>query len=69
MRRLPRRRGQQGQEDTIGLILIIAGLLLWLLGGYFIIGIVLIVIGLVLLFAPYDGAYGYTRYRGRRGPL
>lgn len=54
----------------MGLILIIAGLLLWLLGGFFLVGIILIVIGLVLLFVPYDGAYGYSHYRGRRrGPL
>jgi hypothetical protein len=52
----------------MGLILIIAGLLLWLLGGYFVIGIILIVIGLLLLFAPWPGAYGYGYWRGRRGP-
>lgn len=52
----------------MGLILIIAGLLLWLLGGFFIVGIILIVIGLLLLFAPWPGAYGYGYWRGRRGP-
>jgi hypothetical protein len=52
----------------MGLILVIAGLLLWLLGGYFVIGIILIVIGVLLLFVPWDGAYGYSHYRGRRGP-
>jgi hypothetical protein len=51
----------------MALILVIAGLLLWLLGGYFIIGIILIVIGLILFFA-WDGGYGYQTYRGRRGP-
>ena len=53
----------------MGLILIIAGLLLWLLGGYFIIGLVLIILGVLLLFAPWPGAYGYGYYRGRRGPM
>lgn len=51
----------------MGAILIIAGLLLWLLGGYFIVGLILIVIGLVLLVAP-GPWYGYGWYRGRRGP-
>jgi hypothetical protein len=51
----------------MGLILVIVGLLLWLLGGYFLIGVILLVIGLFLLFAPLDGAYGYHHYRGRRG--
>lgn len=50
----------------MGLVLIIAGLLLWLLGGYVIVGVVLLVIGLVLLFAP-GPWYGYGWYRGRRG--
>lgn len=48
----------------MGLLLIILGLLLWLLGGWFWIGIILIVLGLVLLFVPWDGAYGYHHYRG-----
>jgi hypothetical protein len=50
----------------MGLLLVIAGLLLWLLGGYFVIGIVLIVVGLALFFA-WPGGYGYG-YR-RRGPM
>jgi hypothetical protein len=50
----------------MGLILIIAGLLLWLLGGYFVIGLVLLIIGVVLLFAP-GPFYGYSYWRGRRG--
>lgn len=52
----------------MGVLLIIAGLLLWLLGGYFVIGLVLIVLGVLLLFAPWPGAYGYGYWRGRRGP-
>jgi hypothetical protein len=51
----------------MALILVIIGLLLWLLGGYFVIGIILIVIGLILLFVP-QVPYGYGYYRGRRGP-
>jgi hypothetical protein len=53
----------------MGAILIVAGLLLWLLGGYFTIGLILIVIGVLLLFAPWPGAYGYGYYRNRRGPI
>jgi hypothetical protein len=52
----------------MGLLLVIAGLLLWLLGGYFVIGIVLIVLGLVLFFA-WPGGYGYGYHRGGRGPV
>lgn len=46
----------------MGLVLLIAGLLLWLLGGFFLIGIILIIIGLVLMFAgpyPYGGRGRY----------
>jgi len=50
----------------MGLLLVIVGLLLWLLGGYFLVGIILIVVGLALLFVP--GTGGYADYRGRRGP-
>lgn len=49
----------------LGIVLVIAGLLLWLLGGYLIIGVVLLVIGLVLCF---QGPYSYGHYRGRRAP-
>lgn len=52
----------------MGIVLIIAGLLLWLLGGWFVLGIVLIVLGVLLLFAPWPGAYGYGYWQGRRGP-
>jgi hypothetical protein len=52
----------------MGLLLVIAGLLLWLLGGYFVIGIVLIVLGLALFFA-WPGGYGYGHWHGRRGPM
>jgi hypothetical protein len=50
----------------MGFALIVIGLLLWLLAGYFIIGLILIVVGSLLLFAPWPGAYGYGWYRGRR---
>lgn len=49
----------------MGLLLIIAGLLLWLLGGFFVVGIVLIVVGVVLLFAP-GPFYGYSYWRRPR---
>lgn len=52
----------------MGLLLIIVGLLLWLLTTWDVVGIVLIVVGVLLLFAPWPGAYGYGYYRGRRGP-
>jgi hypothetical protein len=52
----------------MGLLLVIAGLLLWLLGGWFVIGVILIVLGVVLLFVP-GVPYGYGYYRGgRHGP-
>ena len=51
----------------IGLLLVIGGLLLWLLGGYMTLGIILIVIGVILMFVPVPGLYGYGYYRGRRG--
>lgn len=51
----------------MGLLLIIAGLLLWLLAGWSIVGIVLIIVGLVLLFVP-GPFYGYSYWQGRRGP-
>ena len=49
----------------MGLVFVIAGLLLWLLGGYFVIGIVLFVIGIAMFFA-WPGGYGYGSWR--RGP-
>jgi hypothetical protein len=51
----------------MGLVLIVAGLLVWLLAGWTILGIVLIVVGLVLLVAP-GPWYGYGYWRDRRGP-
>lgn len=42
----------------------IVGLLLWLLAGYFVVGVILIVIGLVLMFVP-GVPYGYHSYRNR----
>jgi len=50
----------------MGLALILIGLLLWLLAGWFVIGIICIVFGVILLFVPHT--YGYSDYRGRRGP-
>lgn len=51
----------------MGLILFVVGLLLWLLGGYFVLGLVLMVLGIVLFFA-WEGGYGYHHWHGRRGP-
>jgi membrane-bound ClpP family serine protease len=50
----------------MGLALILIGLLLLLLTTWDVVGIVCIVVGIILLFVPHT--YGYTDYRGRRGP-
>jgi hypothetical protein len=46
----------------VGIVLIIAGLLVWLLAGMPLIGIILIVVGLILEVAP-GPWYGYSHYR------
>ena len=51
----------------MGLFLIVLGLILWLLFGFFALGVILLVIGLLLFFAP-GVPYGYSSWRGRRGP-
>ena len=51
----------------MGLILIVLGLILWLVFGYVILGVVLLVIGCLLFFAP-GVPYGYSSWHGRRGP-
>jgi hypothetical protein len=51
----------------VGLLLIVLGILLWLLAGWSVVGVVLIVIGVVLLFAP-GPFYGYSYWQGRRPP-
>lgn len=51
----------------MGLLLIVLGLVFW----YFVssvLGIICIIVGLILLFAPGNGLYGYSYWRGRRGP-
>jgi hypothetical protein len=48
----------------MALILVVAGLLLWLLGGYLVLGVVLIVVGLILWLTVEGIPYGYRR----RGP-
>ena len=50
----------------MALILVVAGLLVMFL-LHFTVGLILVVIGLVLLFVP-GVPYGYSHYRGRRGP-
>lgn len=49
----------------LGLLLIVLGLVFWLLVSPTL-GILLIIIGLILLFVP--NTYGYSDWRGRRGP-
>jgi hypothetical protein len=51
----------------MGLLLILIGLLLWLLAGWFVVGIILIVLGVILLFVL-GVPYGYSTWHGRRGP-
>lgn len=50
----------------MGAVLVIVGLVLLLL-GYFTIGLILMVVGVLLLFMP-GPFYGYGYWRGRRGP-
>jgi hypothetical protein len=50
----------------MALVLIIIGLIVMLL-VHFTLGLILLVIGLILLFVP-GVPYGYSSYRGRRGP-
>jgi len=49
----------------LGLLLIVLGIILWFLVST-LLGIVCIVVGLILLFVPHT--YGYSDWRGRRGP-
>jgi Zn-dependent membrane protease YugP len=50
----------------LGLLLLLLGLVLWVV-GYPTIGIILIVVGAILFFVP-TVPYGYSSWRGRRGP-
>jgi len=50
----------------MALALILIGLIVWLL-LWPTLGIILIVIGIILLFVP-AVPYGYSSWRGRRGP-
>ena len=50
----------------MGLLLIILGIVIWLLLSP-LLGLILVLIGIVLLFVP-GVPYGYSSYRGRRGP-
>lgn len=47
----------------MGLLLIVLGLVIWLLASP-LIGLILIIIGIILMFAP-GTPYGYGWYRGR----
>ena len=50
----------------MGLALILIGLVIAVLVSWTI-GVLLIVVGVILLFVP-GVPYGYSSYRGRRGP-
>jgi membrane-bound ClpP family serine protease len=50
----------------LGLLLIVLGLIFW----FFVstaLGIICIIVGIILLFVP-SVPYGYSSWRGRRGP-
>jgi hypothetical protein len=49
----------------MGLLLIVLGIIFWFFLST-VLGIICIIIGLVLLFVP--NTYGYSDWRGRRGP-
>lgn len=49
----------------MGLLLVVLGIVIALLVSWWI-GVVLIVVGVILLFIPHT--YGYSDWRGRRGP-
>jgi hypothetical protein len=51
----------------MGLLLVVAGVLVWLLAGLQLLGIILIILGVVLLFVP-GVPYGYSTWHGRRAP-
>lgn len=47
--------------------MILLGVVLWIyVSG--LLGLILIIVGLFLLFAPGPNLYGYSYWRGRRGP-
>jgi hypothetical protein len=50
----------------MALLLIILGIVIWLLLSP-LLGLILVIVGIVLLFVP-GVPYGYSSYRGRRGP-
>jgi hypothetical protein len=50
----------------MGLALILIGIIVMLL-LHFTVGLILVVIGIILLFVP-AAPYGYSSWRGRRGP-
>ena len=57
---------QSLQHLKMGLLLILIGIVLAIFVNY-LIGIICIIVGLILLFVP-GVPYGYSSYRGRRGP-
>lgn len=50
----------------MGLLLVIVGIVIWLLVSP-LLGLILVLVGIVLLFVP-GVPYGYSSWRGRRGP-
>jgi|SoiMetStandDraft_5_1073268.scaffolds.fasta_scaffold04645_5 uncharacterized membrane protein len=51
----------------MGLALILIGIIVWLFINS-LLGVILVILGLVLFFVPWDSGYGYSHFRGRRGP-
>jgi hypothetical protein len=50
----------------MGLLLTILGIVIWLLLSP-LLGLILVIVGIIMLFVP-GVPYGYSSYRGRRGP-
>gem|GEM_PF-2017108 len=53
--------------DHLGLALILIGVVLWAALHWVLIGLLCIIVGIILLFVP-GVPYGYSTWRGRRGP-
>lgn len=50
----------------VGFALIILGVLLWGVWGFVLLGLIAIIVGVALLFAPVPGVYGYSHWRNHR---
>jgi fatty acid desaturase len=60
-------RHEVGHASSMGLVLILIGLVLWLATGLFWAFIICLILGLLLLFWP-GAPYGYSSWRGTRAP-